>query len=73
MDDLDRPSSATSSGPNPRLLILGGGFAGVWSALSAARTAAALDVPVRIQLVNPDRRFVPPTPALRGSAGRDDA
>lgn len=59
MDDLDRPSSATSSGPNPRLLILGGGFAGVWSALSAARTAAALDVPVRIQLVNPDRRFVP--------------
>ncbi|MEM7273749.1 MAG: FAD-dependent oxidoreductase [Actinomycetota bacterium] len=42
----------------PRLLIVGGGFAGVWAAITAAKTAAAYG-PVRIDLVNPDDRFVP--------------
>ncbi|MEM9650582.1 MAG: FAD-dependent oxidoreductase [Actinomycetota bacterium] len=41
----------------PRLLIVGGGFAGVWAALAAAETAAALG-PVQIDLINPDDRFV---------------
>ncbi|MEM9465616.1 MAG: FAD-dependent oxidoreductase, partial [Actinomycetota bacterium] len=47
-----------SAEPSHRLVILGGGFAGVWAAIAAAETAAALG-PVEIDLVSPGERFVP--------------
>lgn len=42
----------------PRLVILGGGFAGVWAALAAAEAVAAHG-PVDIEIVAPGDRFVP--------------
>ncbi|MEO1063368.1 MAG: FAD-dependent oxidoreductase [Actinomycetota bacterium] len=50
----------------PRLLIVGGGFAGVWAALAAAESAATHG-DVRIDLINPIDHFVP-RPRLYESA-----
>lgn len=36
------------------ILVIGGGFAGLWSAAGAARMADILNKPLRITLVNPD-------------------
>jgi NADH dehydrogenase len=36
------------------ILVIGGGFAGLWSAAGAARMADRLNKPLRITLVNPD-------------------
>ena len=36
------------------LVIIGGGFAGMWSALVAAREAATANTPLAITLVAPD-------------------
>ncbi|MEM9610322.1 MAG: FAD-dependent oxidoreductase [Actinomycetota bacterium] len=54
---MDHPEKKSATQP-PRLLVLGGGFAGVWAAIAAAETAAALG-PVQIDVVSPDDRFVP--------------
>lgn len=53
-----RPMANTDPRPVPRLVILGGGFAGVFAAVSAAGAAASYG-PVDIDLVTPDDRFVP--------------
>lgn len=55
-----------------KLVIIGGGFAGMWSALVAAREAASANTPLAITLVAPDdhltvrpRLYEPFTPAMR--------
>ncbi|MEM7142269.1 MAG: FAD-dependent oxidoreductase [Actinomycetota bacterium] len=53
----------------PRLLILGGGFAGLWAAIAASQAAAAHGA-VQIDVVCPDDRFVP-RPRLYESAPGD--
>lgn len=55
-----------------KLVIIGGGFAGMWAALVAAREAATANTPLAITLVAPDdhltvrpRLYEPFTPAMR--------
>lgn len=61
------PGESTSTEADmPQLLIIGGGFAGVWAALAAAQTAATHG-DVRIDLINPIDDFVP-RPRLYESA-----
>lgn len=55
-----------------KLVIVGGGFAGMWAALVAAREAAVADTPLAITLIAPDdhltvrpRLYEPFTPAMR--------
>ncbi len=57
-----------------QLVILGGGFAGLWAALVAAREALVADRPLAITLVAPDdaltvrpRLYEPFSPAFRAA------
>ncbi len=55
-----------------RMVVIGGGFAGMWAALVAAREVSLNDAPVAITVVAPDdhltvrpRLYEPVTPAMR--------
>ena len=55
-----------------QLVIVGGGFAGMWAALVASREAALADAPLKVTVVSPDahltvrpRLYEPFTEAMR--------
>ncbi|MEM9516207.1 MAG: FAD-dependent oxidoreductase [Actinomycetota bacterium] len=59
MEHPDKSQIGDVDAGHPRVLILGGGFAGVWAAIAAAQTAAAHARGVQIDLVSPSDQFVP--------------